>query len=308
LAEYLHEQGCDNGQLLQVVQDKLRRNTVAAGKSLLKSTGKSRTMLQRSYRRGIRLARTLSDKLLSQTARRGAGLRVFDEAHHLPIGWIHFGNLRRVTPISRVFGLDRGTPIDRYYIEKFLHRHESDICGYVMEVGDPNYTRKFGGDRVTKSAVFSAPSDTSRATLVGDLCTGEDVPQDAFDCMILTQVFHVLYDIKTAVGNAVRALKPGGVMLVTLPGISQISRYDADRWGDFWRFTSQSARRLFEDHFAPENLEINLYGNVLTAVAFLYGLAAQELQTAEMDHQDPDYEMIIAVRAVKPGCEEESDF
>lgn len=271
-------------------------------------TTRSGYQLKEAVSSGLRLARKIAYRILPQYVRCMLGLCLHGRKYCPSTGWIDFCNLRRVTPISRVFGLDRGTPIDRYYIEKFLQRHSSDICGHVMEVGDPNYTRKFGGDRVTKSAVLSAPSDTSRATLVGDLCTGEGVPQDAFDCMILTQVFHVLYDIKAAIGNAVRALRPGGVMLVTLPGITQISRYDADRWGDFWRFTSQSARRLFEDHFAPENLDIDVYGNVLAAVAFLYGLAAQELKNGEIDYQDPDYEMIIAVRAAKPGCEEESDF
>jgi hypothetical protein len=93
-------------------------------------------------------------------------------------------------------------------------------------------------------------------------------------------------------------------MLVTLPGISQISRYDADRWGVFWRFTSRSVRRLFEEHFAPEDLEIEAYGNVLAAVALLHGLSAQELRLSELDYRDPDYEMIITVRAVKPSGRE----
>jgi SAM-dependent methyltransferase len=117
--------------------------------------------------------------------------------------------------------------------------------------------------------------------------------------MILTQVFPVLWDFHAAITNAVRALKPGGVLLVTLPGIAQISRYDMDRWGDYWRFTSLSVKRLFEEHFAPKHLDIDVYGNVLAAVAFLHGVAAEELSPSELDYRDSDYEMIIAVRAVK---------
>jgi SAM-dependent methyltransferase len=204
-----------------------------------------------------------------------------------------------VTPISRIFGLDRGIPIDRYYIAQFLSVYASDIKGHVLEIGDRDYTLKFGGDRVTKSTVLHVCPDNPQATLIGDLCTGEGVPQNAFDCMILTQVFPFLWDCKAAITNAIRALKPGGVMLVTLPGISQISRYDADRWGDFWRFTSFSAKRLFEEHFDPEHLEIEVYGNVLAAVAFLHGVAVEELSPGELDYRDPDYEVIITVRAVK---------
>ena len=48
--------------------------------------------------------------------------------------------------LSRDFGFDRGTPIDRYYIESFLSTHASDIRGHVLEVADNTYTRRFGGD------------------------------------------------------------------------------------------------------------------------------------------------------------------
>jgi len=204
-----------------------------------------------------------------------------------------------VTPISKVFGLDRGLPTDRYYIEQFLEEYSFDIHGRVLEIGDRDYTLKFGGGRVTQSDVLHACPGNPQSTLVGNLCTGEGVPQNAFDCMILTQVFLVIWDFKAAIANAVRALKPGGVMLVTLPGISQISRYDADRWGDFWRFTSLSVKRLFEEHFNAEHLKIEVYGNVLAAVAFLHGVAAEELSPSELDYRDPDYEIIITLRAVK---------
>jgi hypothetical protein len=41
-----------------------------------------------------------------------------------------------------------------------------------------------------------------------------------------------------------------------------------ERWGDYWRFKSLSARRLLEDAFGPEAVELSVYGNVLTAKAF----------------------------------------
>ena len=125
------------------------------------------------------------------------------------------------------------------------------------------------------------------------------MPKEAFDCMILTQTFPFIYNVQAAVTNAYTALKPGGVALSTFPGISQISRYDMDRWDDYWRFTDASARRLFGDVFGAENVSITTYDNVLVAVAFLHGLAAQELRQEELDYHDPDYEVLIAVRSVK---------
>ena len=215
------------------------------------------------------------------------------------VGWMRFGSLRRLQPVSRVFGFDRGQPIDRYYIEAFLQRHSTDIRGRVLEIGAPGYTRKFGGGRVTRSDVLHTVPGNPQATLVGDLATGQGVPEKAFDCMILTQTFLVIYDVQAAIANAYAALKPGGVLLATVPGISQISRYDMDRWGDYWRFTDASVQRLFGDIFGAENVTITTYGNVLVACAFLHGLAAHELKQEELDYHDPDYQVLIAVRAVR---------
>jgi SAM-dependent methyltransferase len=212
---------------------------------------------------------------------------------------IRWGNLRRLNPISSVFGLDRGQPIDRYYIEAFLQRCSADIHGRVLEIGDPGYTRKFGGDRVTHSDVLHAVPGNPQATLVGDLATGDGIPKETFDCLILTQTLLYIYDVSEAITNCYAALKPGGVLLATFPGISQISRYDMDRWGDYWRFTTLSAKRLFGEVFPPENVAVQSQGNVLTAIAFLHGLAAKELRKKELDYNDPDYEVLITVRAVK---------
>lgn len=212
---------------------------------------------------------------------------------------VQFGDLRRVTPISRVFGLDRGTPIDRYYIERFLASQAGDIRGCALEVADDAYTRRFGGERVTQREILFAPPGHRRATYIADLGSPRALPTDAFDCMILTQTLHCIYNIKTAVENCFRALRPGGILLATLPGISQISRYDMDRWGDFWRLTTASARRLFGDAFGLTRVQIAAQGNALAATAFLHGLCAEELDPFELDHVDPDYELLITVRAEK---------
>lgn len=206
------------------------------------------------------------------------------------------------TPVSRVFGLDRGTPIDRHYIESFLERHRGDIRGSVLEVGDATYTTRFGGDAVTQSHVLHAVEGNRRATIVGDLASGRGIPSDAFDCIVLTQTLGCIYDVRAAVGTSFRALRRGGVVLATVPGISQISRYDMDRWGDFWRFTTLSARRLFEESFAPEVVQVAAFGNVSAAAAFLQGRSLEEMDRRDLDFVDPDYELLIAIRAVKSGA------
>jgi SAM-dependent methyltransferase len=198
-----------------------------------------------------------------------------------------------------VFGFDRGLPIDRYYIEGFLQAHAADIHGRTLEILDASYTRRFGSDRVTRSDVLHAGPGNPEATLVGDLVTGEGIPSSAFDCLILTQTLQFLPDPAAGLLHAWSALKPGGVLLATFPGISQISRYEAERWGDYWRFTEQSAKLLFAARFGPDNITVRTHGNVLTACAFLHGLATSELTKAELDYHDEEYPLLISVRAVK---------
>ncbi len=208
-------------------------------------------------------------------------------------------NLRRVEPMSRRFGMDRGQPIDRHYIDRFLDAHRQDVRGRVLEVAEDTYTRRYGDDRVACRDVLHAVAGNPAATIVGDLATGRGIPTDAYDCVILTEVLPFIYDVRGVVGTLARLLRPGGVVLATACGISQISRYDMDRWGDYWRFTSLSLRKLFEESFAADGVAVAAHGNVLAATAFLHGLAAEELTPAELDHVDPDYELLLTVRAVR---------
>ncbi|BAZ10121.1 family 2 glycosyl transferase [Calothrix sp. NIES-4071] len=215
------------------------------------------------------------------------------------VGKVRLGNLRRVTPVSRVFGFDRGLPIDRYYVENFLANQATDIQGQVLEIGDNFYTKKFGGQRVTKSDVLHVVEGNPDATIVGDLSNAEHIPSNSFDCLVLTQTLHLIYDIKDAVKTIYRILKPGGVALITVPGISQIA---IDEWKDYWcwSLTTLSARRLFEESFPKENVQVEAYGNVLAATAFLQGLATEELQKQELDYRDPYYQVLLTVRVMKP--------
>jgi SAM-dependent methyltransferase len=132
-------------------------------------------------------------------------------------GRVRLGDLRRVTPLSRAFGFDRGQPVDRHYIEAFLARNAADIRGRVLEVGDAEYTTRFGGPRVTRSDVLHVSEGTPNATIVADLARGEAIPSASFDCVILTQTLHLVYDARAAIATLRRILAPGGTCLVTVP-------------------------------------------------------------------------------------------
>jgi SAM-dependent methyltransferase len=211
---------------------------------------------------------------------------------------VDLGDLRRLEPVSRVFGSDRGTTIRRHYIEEFLNRHRADLRGRIMEVGDDRYARRFGAADAVVDVLDPDPA-SSVATLHADLVTGTGLPWEAFDAVILTQVLHVLPDMGAALGFVHAVLKPGGVLLATLPGITQVSRYDMDRWGDYWRVTDCGARLLIDRHFPHDQADVAAYGNHLAAIAALTGLAAEELKADELDAIDADFQVMIGVRVRK---------
>jgi SAM-dependent methyltransferase len=214
-------------------------------------------------------------------------------------GHVSFGDLRRVEPFGRHFGTDRGQAIDRHYIEAFLQSRSVDVRGRVLEVGDDGYTRQFGGQRVTRSDVLHVDASNPRATIVADLANAPQIPDDSFDCIILTQVLHLIYEPRGAVRTLYRILKPGGVLILTTPGLSQVPHGTvwAHTW--YWSFTELSTLRMLEEAFGEGRVAVESRGNVFSATAMLYGLAAQDLSESDLAVHDPDYPVIISARAQK---------
>lgn len=214
------------------------------------------------------------------------------------VGHVQFGDLRRLSPVSPVFALDRGFPIERYYIEHFLEKHRNDIRGTSLEFGDTHYLDKFGGAAVSTREVFSyVPANG--ATIVGDLAGDSPLPERRYDVIVCTQTIQMIYDIRLAVRRLASMLRPGGVLLLTTHGISKVGRHlDRDGWGEYWHLTRQAAQSLFTDAF-PGRFTIDAYGNVLSATAALHGLASGELSKEELHYRDRDFDVIIGVRAVR---------
>lgn len=209
---------------------------------------------------------------------------------------VRLGVFRRARPLSDFWGFDRGTPVDRYYIESFLAAHREDVKGRVLEVQDSRYTDRFGTG-VEHRDVLDIDASNPRATIVADLTAANGVPENAFDCFILTQTLHLIYDFRAALRHAHRALKPGGVLLATLPSVSRVSRGAAET--DCWRVTPVAASIFFGQVFGPERVTVHAYGNVLTAIAFLSGMAHEELSRRDLEARDDAFPVIVAVRAVK---------
>jgi SAM-dependent methyltransferase len=238
----------------------------------------------------------MSFALARDLARRAAG-RVIGRKPTPILGCVRLGDLDGVSPICPYFGYSRGKPVDRYYIEKFLERHRGDISGHVLEIGDDTYCRRFGSG-ITRQDILHVSSECEDATIVGDLSQPGVLEDNSFDCMVLTQTLQFIYDMPSAVRHIHRALKPGGVALVTVPGIS--SADSGGDWGHswYWALTLRSLQRLMEDVFGPPQAPEG-HGNVYAATCFLQGLAVEEVEHVKLDVYDPSYPVILAQRAIK---------
>lgn len=208
--------------------------------------------------------------------------------------------LTQVHPVSRLFGLDRGTPIDRYYMKSFLEKYKGMIRGKVLEIADSAYSRQFAIEGSIFHVLTKDHPPRGETMIDGDLTEPDSLPQGIIDCFICTQTLPFIYDVKAAIRGCYALLSAGGVLLCTVSGLSQISRYDMERWGDYWRFTDLSIRKLMEEVFEPTNVEVVTYGNVAAVIAGLQGIAVEDLDdTSILDRVDDDYPMIIGVMARK---------
>jgi hypothetical protein len=199
-------------------------------------------------------------------------------------------------PLSDLHGLERGTPVDRGYIEAFLGKHRDVIRGSVLEVEDNSYTMKFGSDRVAESFVVDRDATNPRATLIADLQRPGSLAADAYDCIILTQTLHLLRRPGQCVENCFTALRSDGALLATAPSVSRVSpTYPA---GDFWRFTGAGISELFNRHW-PSGFSVDAFGNLRTCVAFLIGEVMEDLPNSVLDHRDPRFPLTVAVDARK---------
>lgn len=217
---------------------------------------------------------------------------------HKKLFRMEWHNLRSVKPIARKFGFYRGQPIDRYYIDKFLEENAFYIYGKTLEVADDRYSRKYG-DALESVDILHISANNRNATIIADLTKKDDLPEDTFDCFICTQTLQFIYHVNKAVSGIYKLLRPGGVVLATVPGIAQMSRDDNKRWGEYWRFTELSLFKLFSNVFGKDHVHVCSFGNVLSSIAFLEGLCTAELTIDELDYKDDEYQLLITVVAEK---------
>jgi hypothetical protein len=198
--------------------------------------------------------------------------------------------------VSRVFGLDRGTSIDRYWIESFLERNGSQEAGKGVEVDSVRYLKRFFPN--CQPHRLQLKDTGAPDCVVCNLEVDDPALHETFDIFVATQVFNFVFETRAALRHSALMLKPGGVLLGSVAAITQVSRYDADRWGHYYSFTPQSWSRLLGEVF--RNVHVESYGNVDSACAFLNGLCAEDLSAEMLERQDQDYPVVLCFRASDP--------
>ena len=211
-------------------------------------------------------------------------------------GLPEWGNLRRTRPFSSNFGFDRGTPVDRYYLEKFLYRHREHITGRVLEIQMPGYTERYGQDVAEAHSVDIAADFDS--TYVCDLAESTDViPSEYYDCFLLPNTLCVLKDIEACLKQAFRVIKPGGVVLATTAGFVPLT----PDYGDYWHLSAAGWRELARRAWPEGSYDVESHGNCLVASAAMMGLAWEELSEAELEDTDPRYPVLVTLVCRKPA-------
>jgi SAM-dependent methyltransferase len=212
---------------------------------------------------------------------------------------VRWGNLRRLEPVSRTFGFERGTPIDRYHLRQFLQAESAAIRGFVGEISEARYTEAFGGDRVRRVEVIDVDANNPRATLVADLTEPGSLPAASFDCLLVIQTLQYTHPLDAALCTCLDALTPGGTLLLALPGLAPHDTHVTVE-GDYWRFLPAGVEALLHDVAPDARVSVRGYGNLVTATAALHGLAAEELTARELAHHDPGFPVLVCARVDVP--------
>jgi len=212
------------------------------------------------------------------------------------LGFPRWGNLRRVRPFSTCFGWDRGTPIDRYYVDRFFDQHREFITGDVLEIQQSVYTQRYGHHLRTMHSFDIDPR--FGATFTCDLAHCEDVlPSQTYDCVLMPCTLSLLREIKPCLRNALRAVKPGGVILANGAGLIPFDGADTD----FWHCSPEGWRHLTRSVWPDCEIVVEGHGNCLAVVAANLGLSAEELTAEELDCSDEVLPIVTNVFCRKPS-------
>ena len=212
-----------------------------------------------------------------------------------------WGNLRRTQPFSAYFGFERGTPVDRYYLHKFLDQHRAEITGAVLEIQSFGYTSRYGHNVYRLDSVDINPK--CHPTYLCDLAdSGTTIPNARYDCFLLPNTIQHFRRLDLCLHHALRVVRPGGVILASVAGLIPL----IPDGPEYWRFSAEGLRELTQRVWPNAEVVVQSYGNCLAAVAAMMGLALEELSAEELEVNDPRYPVLVTVFCRKREAQSET--
>lgn len=201
-----------------------------------------------------------------------------------------WGNLRRTRPFSSTYGFERGTPIDRYYLHKFLNTHRDVITGRVLEVQTTSAADRYGHG-VSCAHTFDIVPDFTPTYLCDFTAATIPVPPHSYDCLVLPNTLPHFRDLDGGLANALRVVRPGGAILASAAGLLPLTEDVAD----YWRLSPAGWRARLADAWPDADVTVEGYGNCLASVAAQFGLAHEELTAQELDVMDPRFPVLTTI-------------
>ena len=208
------------------------------------------------------------------------------------VGEINWGDLRRANPFCPRFGYSRGSPIDRYYLNLFVAEIRDQVRGDVVEVGGNNCNKnEYGFSRASRYRGLDVVASPG-VDLVGDAAQPQCLPPSSLDGLVIFNVLEHTPRPWEIVANMRLWLREGGVACCMVPNAQRLHKAPEDYWRPLpaalmEMFTGWSERRLYQ------------YGNPVSTVASLMGIAAEELKEAELLDYHPDYPVVSCIFAKK---------
>lgn len=208
------------------------------------------------------------------------------------IGAIEWGDFRKTFPMCHACGFTRGTPIDRYYLQKFVREINDQVVGDVLEIGAVPKDKEFYDFSDRKSYKVLNLEPGIGVNLVGDAHDLTLIETESVDSVIIFNVLEHCYAPWQVLQNIHTWLKPGGKCFCLVPNAQRLH----DRPADYWRPLPDGISLLFKG-FSQKQMYV--YGNPLSVIAIFHGLATEELTTEELDAFHPDYPVLTCIVAEK---------
>lgn len=197
--------------------------------------------------------------------------------------------LKAIKKYSNKFGFDRGTPLDLFYMMQIFDKVDKyKSYQNSLEFGDLNYSKLFN----TKNMfVLTHPEYANgvidKNQIVFDLNSSNIYNGTFFDLIISTNVINFTHNPFVSIKHHFAMLNDNGTLVLTVQSSMPVSDYDQKRWGDYWRLTMDSLAKLLEGY--PIEYELYSFGSFTTSIAFLCGIAAEELELNVLDEHDHRY-------------------